>query len=234
MVCSCPQCYVGKPKLVCRPDPSCDKNRPVEGRNSTGCTSHSDCPPNQSCDFAAEQCHDPCHQGAKDCEPNKVCEVRKHTATCICKHGFVVNSAGEFVCAGGRIECRSDEECASNMACMYNKCVNPCNIGESCPEGKVCEVMDHKPICICLEGCAPSVSICLSDSGCPTSQACISYQCVDPCSSHSCLGDSPCYVEDHKPLCKFCPTGFTVDPDSGCVKGKRILINLFFNDSITQ
>ena len=226
VVCSCPQCYVGRPKLACRPDPACDdKKGPIEGPNNktiTACQANNDCSDNLACDLSSEQCYDPCLSGEKtECEPNKMCEVRKHKATCICKYGFVVNSVGEFVCAGGKIECRTDEECASNLGCMYNKCVNPCNIGKPCGDGKTCEVMNHKPICICTEGCAPAISICLNDDGCPVSQACISYQCVDPCSSHSCPGDTPCYVEDHKPLCKFCPNGFTVDPNHGCIKGKR-------------
>nr|XP_027235377.1 prion-like-(Q/N-rich) domain-bearing protein 25 [Penaeus vannamei] len=147
-----------------------------------------------------------------------MCEVRKHEPTCICKHGFVVNSVGEFVCATGPIECRANDECASNLACVNSKCVNPCSVGQPCPPSKQCDVLNHQPVCICVKDCNPSVTICLRDEGCGPTEACVSYQCVDPCASHVCPGDTPCYVEDHKPLCKFCPPGFTVDPEFGCVK----------------
>lgn len=218
--CSCPQCYVGRPKVACRPDPTCDVS-PKDPPITTGCRGDSECPDSQACDRAQSQCYDPCVRGGSLCEANKMCEVRKHEPTCICKHGFVVNSVGEFVCATGPIECRANDECASNLACVNNKCVNPCSVGQPCPPSKQCDVLNHQPVCICVKDCNPSVTICLRDEGCGPTEACVSYQCVDPCASHVCPGDTPCYVEDHKPLCKFCPPGFTVDPEFGCVKGKH-------------
>ena len=43
-------------------------------------------------------------------------------------------------------------------------------------------------------------------------------QCVDPCAEAECPGNTPCLVEDHKAICKFCPSGFVVDKDYGCLE----------------
>lgn len=221
-MCSCPQCYIGRPEVACRPDPACvtPTRPPLDPNLGHGCHHDGDCNERLACDRASATCYDPCIRGAPVCQPNKMCEVRKHKATCICKFGFVVNSVGEFVCATGPIECRGDDECASNLACIDNRCVGPCAVGQPCPSNKQCDVLNHRPVCICMKDCMPSITICLRDEGCAPTEACVSYQCVDPCASHGCPGETPCYVEDHKPLCKFCPPGFTVNPEYGCVKGK--------------
>lgn len=107
------------------------------------------------------------------------------------------------------------------MACINSKCLNPCVSRHSlCSANKTCEVYDHKPVCICMKDCNPSISICLRDSGCPSHQACRNYQCINPCDTASCADNSPCFVEDHKPICKFCPSGFIADARNGCQKGK--------------
>ncbi|KAF0298054.1 Neurogenic locus notch 3 [Amphibalanus amphitrite] len=71
---------------------------------------------------------------------------------------------------------------------------------------------------MCSKDCQSSVSLCLNDRGCSDNLACRSYQCIDPCEGFNCPQDRPCYVEDHKPVCKFCPEGFSVDPIYGCMK----------------
>lgn len=218
--CSCPECFVGQPEVACEPDPACTTGPSTEPSRVITCREDSDCDEQMACDKAQGLCHDPCSREAAVCEAHKVCEVRKHKPTCICKYGFIVNSVGEIVCATGPIECRRDEECASNLACVDNRCANPCAVGRPCPPNKQCDVLNHRPVCICMKDCTPSVTICLRDEGCAPTEACVSYQCVDPCASYGCPGDTPCYVEDHKPLCKFCPPGYTVDPGLGCVKGK--------------
>lgn len=219
--CKCLQCYNGNPKIKCDPDPLCSASQKTTPTPLTGveCKLDSDCESFEACKDG--QCHNPCSLSTSYCESNKRCEVRQHRPICICKFGFTVNSAGEFICAGRRIECRESFECSPNLACIDNKCVNPCSVQKPCPPKKECSVVNHQPVCICEEGCHPSVTICLNDKGCPSSQACMHYQCTNPCESHVCPGDSPCYVEDHQPLCKFCPPGYTVEENLGCVPGKQ-------------
>lgn len=218
--CSCPQCYVGKPFTECRPDPKCEKAEPRPASPSILCDTNEDCPANKACG-TSRRCTDPCLTYGITCDSNKKCEVRNHRPVCVCK-GFVVNNAGELKCKPESIECTRDNECSSNLACINNKCQNPCLAGKKspCAKNKVCEVLDHKPVCVCLDDCNPTFSICLRDSGCPSHQACKNYRCVNPCHNATCPQNTPCYVEEHAPVCKFCPPGFVTDQRYGCLKGK--------------
>lgn len=195
--------------------------RPTLPTYSDTCQSDNDCHESLRCDRTS-QCSDPCHNPVFTCEENKKCETRRHRPVCVCKAGFVVNEYGELTCAPERRECSNDEECASNMACIDSKCQNPCIARKEspCTGEKVCQVYDHKPVCICMKDCNPSVSICLRDNGCPAELSCRNYKCVNPCDTATCADNSPCFVEDHKPICKFCPSGFIADARNGCQKGK--------------
>lgn len=215
--CTCPQCYVGQPSVLCRPDPTCGRrpDRPAGTRKR--CAVDGDCSDDSTC--RSGECVDPC-VGYQACPEEKKCMARDHAASCVCKYGFIVNEKFEFVCAGPRVECREDDDCSANLACISGKCQNPCQLQNPCPTNKRCDTVNHKPICVCSKDCTSSISLCLNDRGCSDNLACRSYQCVDPCRGFNCPQDRPCYVEDHKPICKFCPAGFSVDPVYGCMKGK--------------
>lgn len=223
--CSCPNCYVGRPDIECKADPVCEGLTTETPRPADPllCANDNDCPDWLRCDRYG-QCSDACDDVT--CVDNKKCEPRKHRPVCVCKFGFVVNENGELICAPDKRECSRDDECASNMACIEMRCKNPCIVTATrqppCPTDKSCLVQDHKPICICMKDCSPSISICLRDSGCPAGLACRNFQCINPCDFASCAANSPCFVEDHKPICKFCPQGFIADARNGCQKGKEI------------
>lgn len=187
------------------------------------CARDDDCLSSLACNVQARECYDPCKNPGIGCKGNKKCEVNHHRATCVCKNGFVVNEHGELACAPAEKECAQSVQCASNLACVEGRCQNPCTAlrNSPCPPEKACEVLNHRPICICMKDCSPSLSICLRDSGCPSSQACRAFRCEDPCATANCIADTPCFVEDHKPICKFCPPGFISDPKYGCLKGKQ-------------
>lgn len=221
--CACPSCYIGNANVECKPDPQCDAStspRPNDLRFT--CSSDADCHESNACSSFG-QCIDPCDPTHFTCEPNKRCETRRHRPVCVCKFGFVVNEYGELICAPDKRECTHDNDCAANMACIDAKCQNPCATdarNSPCPADKSCQVQNHRAICICMNECSPSVSICLRDSGCAAGLACRNYQCINPCVNASCAANSPCFVEDHKPICKFCPPGFVADAKTGCQKGK--------------
>ncbi|XP_036344722.1 fibrillin-3-like, partial [Rhagoletis pomonella] len=224
--CSCPSCYIGRPEVECKPDPKCTDVtalQPRDPQQQIPCTQDSDCPDTLQCSHYG-QCADPCQNPLFICGGSKKCETRRHQPVCVCKSGFIVNEYGELTCAPEKRECYRDDDCASNMACSEGKCRSPCvvPVGRQpiCAENKSCEVQDHKPVCICMKDCQPSISICLRDAGCPSGLACRSYQCVNPCDFATCAPNSPCIVEDHKPICKFCPPGFIADAKNGCQKGK--------------
>lgn len=219
--CSCPQCYVGMATTACNPDPKCLSTHPRPNVIEP-CSSDSDCPKYLACNLQSGQCYNPCDNPIFKCKGNKKCEVHNHRISCVCKNGFIVNEHGEIACAPDSIECNRDYECPTKSACIDGRCQNPCTSSRNspCPPEKSCDVLNHKPICICMKNCSPSLSICLRDSGCPPAQACRAFKCEDPCTTASCPVDSPCYVEDHKPICKFCPPGYKQDAKYGCLKGK--------------
>lgn len=237
--CSCPQCYIGRPTLKCSPDPRCgavttprpvavtgpprvpSTPRPTAQPAVAACTRDTQCSTGHACNTALGACQDPCEFKSVACDQGKRCEVRRHRPVCVCKHGFVLNENGEMSCGPSPIECRVDDECASNLACVAGRCQNPCAGARNPCAGssKQCQVLDHKPVCLCVEDCAASVSICLRDRGCPANMACVDFQCRNPCENHACPENRPCYVEEHKAVCKFCPPGFTVNPQYGCIQG---------------
>lgn len=228
--CSCPSCHTGSPDHFCKPDLKCEEQaneRPRLPDYVATCKTHNDCHESLACTRGGI-CEDPCKISDVSCDEFKKCIVRAHKPVCVCKFGFVVNELGELSCAMDKKECRVDDDCESNLACSNGKCRNPCvptARGNPCPQNKTCLVENHRAVCICLEDCAPTVSICLRDRGCPEGLACRNYQCINPCLNATCAEDSPCYVEDHKPICKFCPPGFLKDSINGCLKGKHTIVH---------
>lgn len=230
--CTCPNCYIGQPEVECKMGTNCeDTSLEPRDPNVKNCIYEEDCSESTRC--LNGQCLNPCTSPNFKCENNKKCVVKNHQGFCVCKSGFIVNEIGELICAPEKKECTKNDDCTSNTACQNGKCVNPCvqalDEPAVCPENKSCEVQNHKPICICMKDCQPSISICLRDTGCPSDLACKNYQCVNPCDYHSCYENSPCIVEDHKPICKFCPPGFIADSKVGCRKGKLKIQNLYRN-----
>lgn len=223
--CSCPECHVGMANTACHPDPKCLSSRPRPNLPEL-CQSDNDCTTTLACNVASGECYDPCKNPSFKCKDNKKCEVHHHRATCVCKKGFVVNERGEIYCAPESTECTQDSQCPSNKACIDGLCENPCtaSVKSPCPPEKSCDVLNHQPVCICLKNCQPTLSICLRDNGCPANQACRAFRCEDPCATAQCPENTPCYVEDHKPICKFCPPGFVKDAKYGCLKGKQIFL----------
>jgi hypothetical protein len=52
---------------------------------------------------------------------------------------------------------------------------------------------------------------------------------MDPCVNVTCTDDAPCFVEEHRPVCKFCPPGFDTDSKYGCLKGKEQIEKGFYS-----
>ena len=216
--CECPECYTGHPHIGCRVDQRCKAPVPPAPTppHTAGCATNSDCPGHLYCNAGA--CATPCGHTSV-CQHNEKCVAANHQASCICKTKLVINALGELTCpqqlVGG---CGGDSECPAHQACIGRTCQNPCT-RFSCEAGKKCAVQAHRPVCLCDKSCSPEVSICLRDKGCPPDQACVNYQCRDPCEGLSCPQGTPCVVQNHVAQCKFCPAGFTPDANYGCIKG---------------
>lgn len=78
------------------------------------------------------------------CGPNSDCRVHETRAVCSCLIGMLGTPPN---C---RPECVIHQDCPSHLACVSNKCKDPC-IG-SCGINAICLTQNHRPICSCMEG----------------------------------------------------------------------------------
>ena len=79
------------------------------------------------------------------CGPNSQCQVSADgRPSCTCVVGYV----GEP--PGCRPECIINSECASHLACINQKCQDPCP--GSCGASAECHVVVHIPNCVCPSG----------------------------------------------------------------------------------
>lgn len=78
------------------------------------------------------------------CGPNSQCQVKGSYPACSCLQDFIGSPPN---C---RPECISNSECAEHLACINNKCKDPC-VG-SCGELAECRVISHTPRCTCPVG----------------------------------------------------------------------------------
>lgn len=85
---------------------------------------------------------DPCFPNP--CGQFSQCRNIGNVPSCSCLAGYMGSPPN---C---RRECTINSECASNKACMREKCRDPCP--GSCGVGALCVVMNHTPVCTCVEG----------------------------------------------------------------------------------
>lgn len=80
------------------------------------------------------------------CGPNSQCRVSPSNdqAVCSCLPNYIGRAPN---C---RPECTSNSECRGNMACINQRCQDPCQ--GSCGSYTTCIVNNHRPICRCLQG----------------------------------------------------------------------------------
>lgn len=78
------------------------------------------------------------------CGPNSQCRNQNQLAVCSCLPSYVGRAPN---C---RPECTVNSDCPSNLACINQKCANPC-IG-SCGLNAECTVTSHVPLCTCNHG----------------------------------------------------------------------------------
>lgn len=75
------------------------------------------------------------------CGPNSVCRAVNGQSVCSCMPTYIGSPPG---C---RPECTVSSECAPDLACINQKCVNPCP--KHCGLNTLCRVINHSPICTC-------------------------------------------------------------------------------------
>ena len=108
---------------------------------SVDCESSYDCPSKKMCQN--NECVDPCTY--LECGKNAVCKVNSNRqAVCYCPDSYIGNP--QTLCK--LPECNTNRDCANNLACENNKCVNPCQCGLNAE----CFVQNHVAVCSCLPG----------------------------------------------------------------------------------
>lgn len=78
------------------------------------------------------------------CGPNSQCKVSGDSPSCSCLPDFL------GVPPNCRPECVSNGECSSHLACIRQKCVDPCP--NTCGSNAICRVVSHTPQCLCSPG----------------------------------------------------------------------------------
>lgn len=89
------------------------------------------------------------------CGPNSICQVRGESPACTCLENYIGQPPN---C---RPECTINPECTRSLACMNQKCRDPCP--GSCGSNALCSVINHNPTCSCqtgytgdpFQGCVP-------------------------------------------------------------------------------
>lgn len=220
------ECHASGNRAQCRCLPGFRGN-PYERCSIIGCRTNSDCPSEKACEN--QQCVDPCLY-SNPCSPRAECRAQNHLAICRCPVGYMGNP---YIDCRPEIvpECTFDTDCPSKLACINNKCANPCLILEPCDRPSRCEVTPTAPvrtmICICPEGyissgsgtCKPTKTVmdvggCISDTDCPASRSCIDGICRDPC---NCGINAECRIKDHKPVCS-CKQGYEGNAQIECIR----------------
>lgn len=78
------------------------------------------------------------------CGPNSQCRIVGDSPVCSCLPNYIGRSPN---C---RPECTINSECPANLACINEKCADPCP--GSCGLLAQCAVTNHRPICTCPFG----------------------------------------------------------------------------------
>eukprot|EP00095_Tigriopus_kingsejongensis_P012598 maker-scaffold642_size120736-snap-gene-0.27 protein:Tk12598 transcript:maker-scaffold642_size120736-snap-gene-0.27-mRNA-1 annotation:"GH13743" len=205
--CTCPPGFTGDP--YSRDDP------PRPPILTVGCEGNHECPDSHAC--INSRCVDPCI--SNPCKNGATCTVNKHEIFCACPNGFLF--IGDFECkAPERPECVSDPECPLHLACISERCLDPCT-SQACGVNAKCTVTTHVPVCACeLDYVGDPYTVCQkagcqSNSECPLSEACINRKCQDPCPFEECGRNADCSTNRHVPMCS-CLTGYEGNPYEEC------------------
>lgn len=78
------------------------------------------------------------------CGQNSICREINGQAVCSCLQNYIGRPPN---C---RPECMINSECPSNLACIVEKCKDPCP--GSCGFNAICNVQNHSPVCSCMTG----------------------------------------------------------------------------------
>lgn len=224
------ECYGQNHRSACRCPPGLEGN-PFNRCERVECHSDYECPGNRAC--IDNHCLDPCKDVPNPpCARNAICHVQNHAAQCRCPEHLPMGNPLAYCEAKPppaiKEECYFDVDCPSKLACIRNKCVEPCAVIIPCAQSARCSVIDSIPVrtmvCECPELQVPDLNgecrivaldtppACTADNDCATDEACINRQCRNPC---NCGNHATCVVKDHRAVCS-CDEGYEGNPNIGC------------------
>lgn len=232
-ICTCQPEFIGTPPN-CRPEcvvsSECQQNRACIAQKCADpcpgtCGVNANCQVvnhNPICSCRAEYTGDPfieCHIKQHDpmpeknagnpcipspCGPNSQCRVIGEQAVCTCSPNYIGRPPN---C---RPECVLNAECPSNLACINEKCVDPCP--GSCGVNSICNVVKHNPICTCPEGYeGNALTQCVIQETPPAQRDPPS----SPCVPSPCGANAECRERNGAGAC-YCLVGFEGNPYDGC------------------
>lgn len=79
------------------------------------------------------------------CGANAICREQNNIGACQCLPDYYGNPYD-----GCRPECVTNSECPNHLACLSNKCKDPCP--GVCGQNAECRVINHSPQCYCQTG----------------------------------------------------------------------------------
>lgn len=135
------------------------------------------------------------------CGPNAECKANGETPSCSCLPEFIGNPPN---C---RPECVSNTECSYNLACISQKCKDPCP--GICGTNAECRVVNHVPNCVCIDG----------HEGNPFVQCQvvipIKIEHITPCNPTPCGANAICREKNGAGACACLPE-YIGNPYEGC------------------
>lgn len=142
---------------------------------------------------------DPCRPSP--CGPNSQCRPVGDSPSCSCLAEYIGSPPN---C---RPECSSNTDCSNNLACIQQKCKDPCP--GLCGANAECRVISHSPMCVCLIGF----------EGDPFSQ-CFTRQMqpiddIRPCHPSPCGSNAICREQNGAGSCSCLPE-YLGNPYEGC------------------
>lgn len=135
------------------------------------------------------------------CGSNAVCRAVGDSPSCSCLSEFIGSPPN---C---RPECVSYSDCPSHLACITNKCKDPC-VG-ACGANADCRVVSHTPMCVCQLGFTGDPFSQCSPERFPVQDH------VTPCEPNPCGPHAVCREQNGAGSCQCLPDYFG-NPYEGC------------------
>lgn len=135
------------------------------------------------------------------CGPNSQCKPIGDSPSCSCLPEFIGQPPN---C---RPECVSNSECSFNLACVNQKCKDPCP--GVCGQNAQCRVVSHTPNCVCLPGYTGNPF-----SGCQLPPP-VPQEVLNPCNPSPCGANAQC-KERHGAGACVCLPEYIGNPYEGC------------------